>query len=118
MKPLHIVLVTAVAVAMPVVGCFAEDVSDQTPSVSTEQEVDPARLPGAIIGSSGTIVQVGPGTYPPVGYPPIVCPDTCSRAANGIGCNCPVPHGLGVKSGLVCPYGQQFICFATYCSCY
>lgn len=27
-------------------------------------------------------------------------------------------HGLGVKSGVVCPYGKQYLCFATYCGCY
>lgn len=113
MNTLKIALVAAVVVALPVIGCAAADVPEET-NVSTEQNVDPTARTGAIIGSSGTIVQVDPTYNPPV--PPVACPTVCTRTEDGKACYC--PHGFGVKSGAVCPYGKQFLCFAAYCACY
>lgn len=110
---LKIALVTATAAALTVIGCASDP--EETANVSTEQGVDPARVPGAVIGTSGTIVVVQPGSNNPP-QPVAQCPSVCTRSSDGKYCHCPL--GFGVKSGYVCPYGQSFLCFNGFCACY
>lgn len=114
MNTLKIALIAAASIALPVIGCAAGDVPEEGPAVQTEEGVDPAAKTGAIIGTSGTIVSVGPGSSPP--SPPLRCPSVCERSADGSYCHC--PHGFGTKSGAVCPYGKQFLCYLAQCACY